>query len=107
SSSATASIRPAGPATCGTSSGRRVADVTGLAELDPATYVPHRLHGADRLFAETNCYVDVWIELLHAHGLEPAAMLAFCAAIDWEGDQWTFFKPPHADLEALYGVEIE
>jgi hypothetical protein len=34
-------------------------------------------------------------------------MLAFCAAIDWEGDQWTFFKPPPADLEALYGVEIE
>ena len=26
-------------------------------------------------------------------------MLAFCAAVDFEGDQWTFFKPPHADLE--------
>jgi len=81
--------------------------VTGLSDLDPARYVPHPLHGADRLFAETNCYVDVWIELLHAQGLDPTAMLAFCAAIDWEGDQWTFFKPPHADLEALYGVEIE
>jgi hypothetical protein len=81
--------------------------VSGLADLEPERYVPHRLHGADRLFAETNCYVDVWIELLHAHQLEPTAMLAFCAAIDWEGDQWTFFKPPHADLEALYGVEIE
>jgi hypothetical protein len=81
--------------------------VTPLPGLDPAEYVPHRLHGADQLFPETNCYVDVWIELLHAHGLEPTAMLAFCAAIDWEGDQWTFFKPPHSDLEALYGVEIE
>jgi Domain of unknown function (DUF1839) len=81
--------------------------VTVLGALDPATYAPHRLHGADRLFPETNCYVDVWIELLHAHGLEPTAMLAFCAAIDWEGDQWTFFKPPLADLEALYGVEVE
>jgi hypothetical protein len=81
--------------------------VTPLSALDPAEYVPHRLHGADQLFPETNCYVDVWIELLHAHGLEPTAMLAFCAAIDWEGDQWTFFKPPHSDLDALYGVEIE
>ncbi len=81
--------------------------VTGLSALDPATYVPHPLHGPDRAFPETNCYIDVWIELLHAHGLEPTAMLACCAAIDWEGDQWTFFKPPHADLEALYGVEIE
>ncbi len=81
--------------------------MTRLAALDPAHYVPHRLHGTDQPFPETNCYVDVWIELLHAYGLEPTAMLAFCAAVDWEGDQWTFFKPPHADLEALYGVEIE
>jgi hypothetical protein len=81
--------------------------VTLLSALDPAAYRPHRLHGADQLFPETNCYVDVWIELLHAHELEPTAMLAFCAATDWEGDQWTFFKPPPADLEALYGVEIE
>jgi hypothetical protein len=81
--------------------------VTVLDALDPVAYVPHRLHGAGQAWPETNCYVDVWIELLHAHGLEPTAMLAFCAAIDWEGDQWTFFKPPHADLESLYGVEIE
>jgi len=75
--------------------------VTVLGSLDPATYAPHRLHGPDRPFPETNCYVDVWIELLHAHGLDPMAMLGFCAAIDWEDDQWTFFKPPLADLEAL------
>jgi hypothetical protein len=81
--------------------------VTVLGSLDPATYAPHRLHGPDRSFPETNCYVDVWIELLHAHGLDPMAMLGFCAAIDWEDDQWTFFKPPLADLEALYGIEVE
>ena len=49
-------------------------------------------------WVEKNCYVDVWIELLHALGLEPLAMLAFTVAVDFEGDQWTFFKPSHDDL---------
>ena len=31
-------------------------------------WVPHRLHGPDRMWPETNCYVDLWIELLHALG---------------------------------------
>ena len=26
--------------------------------------------------------------------------------IDFEGDQWTFFKPPPEDLERLFGVDI-
>jgi hypothetical protein len=32
--------------------------------------------------------------LVHGLGFEPCAMLAFTLAIDFEGDQWTFFKPP-------------
>jgi len=28
-------------------------------------------------------------------------------AIDFEGDQWTFFKPPHEDLKALYGIDVQ
>ena len=27
-------------------------------------YESHPLHGADRTWTETNCYVDLWIELL-------------------------------------------
>ena len=77
-----------------------------LINLDPATYQCHGLHSTDRLFPETNCYTDVWIELLHALGWEPRAALAFCVGVDFEGDQWTFFKPPPGDLEALYGAEI-
>ena len=28
------------------------------------------------------------------------------SAIDFEGDQWTFFKPPPEDLERLFGIDI-
>jgi len=78
-----------------------------LLGLEPATYRPHELHSPERQFQETNCYTDLWIELLHAQGFEPLAMLAFCAVVDFEGDQWTFFKPPPEDLARLYGLEVQ
>jgi len=81
--------------------------VTALLALAPSTYAPHALHAPDRLFPETNCYTDLWIELLHARGEEPLAMLAFTLSIDFEGDQWTFFKPPPEALERLYGLEVQ
>jgi hypothetical protein len=28
-------------------------------------------------------------------------------AIDFEGDQWTFFKPPHDELRDLYGLDVQ
>jgi hypothetical protein len=70
-------------------------------------YVPHLLHGDERTWPETNCYVDLWIELLHARGLEPRACLAFTLGLDYEGDQYTFYKPPLRDLRALYGIEVQ
>lgn len=75
--------------------------------LDPATYRRHPLHGEGRTWAETNCYTDLLVELLHGLGHEPLAMLAFTLAIDFEGDQWTFFKPPPADLYELYGLDVQ
>ena len=60
----------------------------------------------ERAWPESNCYVDLWIELLHTSGLEPLAALPFTFTVDIEGDQWTFFKFPLADLYALYGVEV-
>jgi uncharacterized protein DUF1839 len=81
--------------------------VTAVLELDPATYRPHALHSPDRLFQETNCYTDLWIELLHARGDEPLAMLGFAANTDFVGDQWTFVKPPPDALERLYGLEVQ
>jgi hypothetical protein len=74
---------------------------------EAAQYTPHDLHSPQRIWSEKNCYVDIWIELVHALGLEPCAMLAFTVAIDFEGDQWTFFKPPHEDLKRLYGLDVQ
>ena len=71
-----------------------------------AGYAPHAYHAADRTWAETNCYVDIWIELLSGQGLEVPAFLPFTIASDFEGDQWTFYKPPHSDLALLYGIEV-
>jgi hypothetical protein len=76
-------------------------------DLDAANYRRHMLHADDRVWVEKNCYVDVWIELVHALGCEPLAMLGFVVAIDFEGDQWTFFKPPHDELRDLYGIDVQ
>ncbi|MEP4546057.1 MAG: DUF1839 family protein [Saccharospirillum sp.] len=78
-----------------------------ILSLDPTTYQRHALHGEDRVWSETNCYVDVLIEQIHALGFDPVAGLAFTLAIDFEVDQWTFFKYPHADLWQLYGFDIQ
>lgn len=78
-----------------------------IVALDPSTYKRHPIHGENRIWAETNCYSDVVIELLHGLGHEPIAALPFTLAIDFEGDQWTFFKFPDADLLALYGLDIQ
>jgi hypothetical protein len=76
-------------------------------DLDAATYQRHSLHADDRVWVEKNCYVDIWIELVHAVGCEPMAILPFVCAIDFEGDQWTFFKPPHDELRDLYGLDTQ
>ncbi|MGO8995117.1 MAG: DUF1839 family protein [Polyangiaceae bacterium] len=81
--------------------------VAVLPNLDPTTYERHALHAADRAWVEKNCYVDIWIEVIHALGLEPTAILPFVLALDFEGDQWTFFKPPHDELRDLYGLDVQ
>ncbi len=82
------------------------AGVHQLIDLDATTYQPHPLHRGDRIWSETNCYTDVWIEVVHALGAEPLAMGAFSLSTDFEGTQWSFFKPPPEDLRALYGMEV-
>ena len=74
--------------------------------LDARSYVRNDLHGADRCWSETNCYVDLWIELLHALGFPPAAAGACALSTDFDGDQWSFFKYPPEDLWSLFGLEV-
>ena len=76
-------------------------------DLDPKTYQRHPIHGENRIWAETNCYVDLWVELAHAMGHEPTAALPFTFAIDFEGDQWTFFKFPLTELYELFGLDVQ
>jgi Domain of unknown function (DUF1839) len=73
---------------------------------DPAGFEPHALHAGGRTYHETNCYTDIVIEMLHARGDEPLAMLGTTVRMDFEGDQWTFFKPWPQDLERFFGVDI-
>jgi hypothetical protein len=75
--------------------------------LDVANYRRSVLHAEDCTWLEKNCYVDIWIEVVHALGLEPRAIMPFTVAIDFEGDQWTFFKPPHNELRDLYGIDVQ
>ncbi len=78
---------------------------TALA-LDPALYQRNPLHGETVQWMEKNCYFDVWIELIHALGCDPIAIVPAVCALDFEGDQWTFYKPPHDELRELYGIEV-
>ena len=58
-----------------------------VARLDPATYRRHPIHGEDRAWPETNCYTDLVVEMAHALGFDPVAMLPCTLAVDFEGDQ--------------------
>lgn len=75
--------------------------------LQPTGHRPHALHASDRIWPETNCYVDLWIEVLAAVGLPPEAALGFTVTQDFEGDQFTFFKIPTEDLSALFGLRVQ
>jgi hypothetical protein len=81
-------------------------EMRSLSGKDPHGYRPHRLHSTDRSYQESNCYADVIIELLHACEYEPLAAFGHLVRMDFEGDQWTFFKPPPEDLEQLFGIDI-
>lgn len=74
--------------------------------IDVASFIPHLLHTGQRVWAQTNCYVDMWVELLHAAGLDPLPVMAVALSADFDGSQWTFLKPTLEDLRRLLGVEV-
>lgn len=81
-------------------------DVKLFADLEPGTFQRHALHDLERDWPETNCYLDIWIEILAALGLPPESCLAYAVTQDFEGDQFTFFKVPLKDLQELYGLQV-
>ena len=78
--------------------------VTGTADLAPGA--AHPLHSTSRAWTETNCYVDVWVELLHSLGLDPVPAAVCALSADFVGDQWTFLKFAPEDLRVLYGISV-
>ncbi|MEP7053928.1 MAG: DUF1839 family protein [Actinomycetota bacterium] len=76
-------------------------------DLSAASYRPHPMHQQDRTWAETNCYIDLWVELLHSLGLDPVPAAACAFSADFDGDQWSFLKFPAEDLRALYGIDVD
>jgi hypothetical protein len=72
-----------------------------------ASYRRHPLHQGDRPWPETNCFADLWIEVLHSQGHDPLATLGCTLAVDFEGDQFTFFKQSSGDLAALHGADVQ
>lgn len=75
-------------------------------DLDASSYRAHRIHGEDRIWNETNCYIDLWVELLHSRNFDPLAATSCAFSADFEGDQWAFLKFPAEDLRVLYGVDV-
>ncbi|KMZ12660.1 hypothetical protein BHUM_03587c [Candidatus Burkholderia humilis] len=67
----------------------------------------HALHRGERVWIETNYYVNLWIELLHHFGCDPHAALSFTVTQAFEGDQFTFPKFSLDDISRLYGLQAQ
>jgi hypothetical protein len=80
---------------------------TAVLPLTASDYAAHPVHRSERVWTETNCYVDLWIELLHSLGLDPVAAAACALSADFDGEQWVFLKFPLEDLRALYGIDVQ
>ncbi|MGC0362810.1 hypothetical protein ABH922_000794 [Rhodococcus sp. 27YEA15] len=77
-----------------------------LIDVTPDGYQPHALHRDDRVWAQTNCYMDLWIEVLHSLDLDPVPGLVCAFASRFDGKQWTFLKYKAEDIFALYGIDV-
>ncbi len=64
------------------------------------------LHAPERTYTETNCYTDVGSSCCTPAAMEPLAAMGRTVRVDFEGDQWTFFKPLAEDLERLFGIDV-
>ena len=83
-----------------------------LEEVPPGADLPTSwatsspLHDPGRLWPQTNCNLDLWIEYFHHRGLPAEAVLSVLVEITDEGDQMTFSKIDNADIAALFGLDV-
>ncbi|WP_186304520.1 DUF1839 family protein [Kocuria palustris] len=78
----------------------------GVVGLSAAGFEQHRLHRDESVWSNTNCYLDVWIELLHGLGHAPEPMFAAAVAAAAQTTQFEFLKVEHRDLEEVYGIRV-
>ena len=74
-------------------------------DVDPQAYQNHLVHADDRMWLESNCAADLWIEVLHALGLEPLAAMGFLFSAGFDGEQWRMFKFAMEDVRRLWGID--
>ncbi|MDO5619078.1 DUF1839 family protein [Kocuria sp.] len=74
--------------------------------LTVAGFTRHPLHAEDSLWSNTNCYLDVWIELLHGLGRSPEPLFAAAVAAETQVEQFEFLKIDHRDLEEVHGIRV-
>ncbi|MFC7446478.1 DUF1839 family protein [Rhodococcus daqingensis] len=79
---------------------------TGVLDVAVPGYRPHPMHSNERIFSETNCYVDLWVEVLHALDADPVPATAFVLGAGFDGRQWDFVKFQPEDLRELYGISV-
>ncbi|MGH3743624.1 MAG: DUF1839 family protein [Mycobacteriales bacterium] len=66
----------------------------------------HPIHDDASVWPESNCYVDLWVELLHSRGYDPLLACGFVFDSDLDGRQWSFHKYDLEDLLLIYGVRV-
>lgn len=84
---------------------RDLVALVGAAGVDPSAHTPHPLHGQGTTWPQTNCALDLWIEVLGLLGLPPDAAGACAFSAGCSGDHWVMLKYPTEDLRRLYGID--
>lgn len=84
---------------------RDLVTLVGATEADPSRHTAHPLHGQGTTWPQTNCALDLWIEVLALLGLPPEAAGACAFSAGCSGDHWVMLKYPTEDLRRLYGLD--
>ncbi len=77
-----------------------------LSAVAPQAYRPHALHDAVSAYGLNNCYVDLLVELVHALGEDPLAMLGSLAAPSGRPRSVHLRQAPPGGPRALYGIDV-
>ncbi|XVX19518.1 DUF1839 family protein [Actinomycetota bacterium] len=66
----------------------------------------HTFHGESAPWPQTNCALDLWIELVHRLGLPAEPLGAGAFASGFLGDAWLTLKPDLTQLRRVAGLDV-